>query len=280
MKFKELFLYFKREFTKYDVSALASQVAYSLIFAIFPFMIFLVTLLAFVNIDVNLLLKSVHDALPTQAFETISTTLTEIFTERNTSLLSISILGSIWSASNGIKAIIKSINNAYEVKETRNFIVLVIVSVVGVLILALVILILLAIIVFGGVIIDYLDRTFNLPDLSILILEILSPIVTVVLLTLGFSAAYTFFPNKKVRWRETLIGSLITTILLLIISFGFSFYVNHFSNYSKVYGSIGGVVVLLTWLFLASISIIIGGEVNAFTMKRNNKKLRKKISAK
>jgi len=267
MKSKELFFYFKKEFTQYDVSALASQVAYSLIFAIFPFMIFLVTLLAFANIDVNLLLKSVYDVLPAQAFETVRATLTEIFTERNMSLLSISILGSIWSASNGIKAIIKSINNAYEVKETRNFIVLAFVSVVGVFILAFMILMLFAMIIFGDVIIDCLGRTFCLPDLAVKIIEILSPIMTIVLLTFGFSVAYTFFPNKKVKWVDTLLGSFITTILLLIISICFSFYVNNFSNYSKVYGSIGGVVILLTWLFLASISIIVGGEVNAFIMK-------------
>ncbi len=271
MKFKDIILYFKKEFTENDLSASASQVAYSLIFAIFPFLIFLVTLLAFANIDVNVLMDRMKDVLPTQAYDIVGQTLTEVFTQRNTSLLSISILGTIWSASNGIKAIVKTINKAYEVKETRNFLQLILVSITGVFILAVAILMLLAMIVFGDVIIDYLHYTFHLPDILLKLLEVLRPIVTLAVVILGFSIAFTFFPNKKVKWNETLIGSTITTLLLLIISIGFSFYVNNFSNYSKVYGSIGGVVVLLTWLFLSSISIIVGGEINAFVMKYNEK---------
>ncbi len=268
MKIKETVLYFKKEFTENDISALGSQVAYSLIIAIFPFLIFLITLLSFTNlIDVNLLLQNIKEVLPEEAYDIVGKTINEVFTVRNTGLLSVSILGSIWSASNGIKAIVKSINKAYEVKETRNFIKLILVAIAGVFMLATIIMVLLALIVFGDVIINFLHYTFHFPEILIKVLEIIRPLFTIAMLTLGFSVMYTFLPNKKVNWKHTLIGSFITTLMLLIISVAFSFYVNNFSNYSKVYGSIGGIIILLTWLFLASIAIIVGGEVNAYVMK-------------
>jgi len=273
VKLREIFIYFKNEFTENDITALGSQVAYSLIFSIFPFLIFLVTLLAFIHVDVNLLLGRLDEILPTQAYNIVSKTLTEVFTDRNTGLLSISIVGSIWSASGGVKAIMKSINNAYEVKETRNFLKLALESIIGVFILAVTILVLLGMIVFGDVIVNFLYNTFHIPHILLNVIIILKPVITLCVVILGFSVIYTYFPNKKVKWKETFIGSVVTTILLLIISIGFSFYVNNFSNYSNVYGSIGGVVVLLTWLFLTSISIIVGGEVNAYVMKLNEKEV-------
>jgi len=82
-------------------------------------------------------------------------------------------------------------------------------------------------------------------------------------MVLIFAALYRYTPSKRLSWREVFPGSVFATIGWVIVSVGFSFYVNNFGNYSRLYGSIGAVIILLTWLFLTSIIIILGGEVNA-----------------
>ncbi len=78
-----------------------------------------------------------------------------------------------------------------------------------------------------------------------------------------FAALYRYTPCRKLTWKEVVPGAVFSTITLAVVSLGFAYYVNNFSSYSRVYGSIGTVIVLLTWLFLLSIIIIMGGELNA-----------------
>jgi len=78
-----------------------------------------------------------------------------------------------------------------------------------------------------------------------------------------FALIYHYIPSRRLKWREVIPGAIFSTLGWIVVSFGFAFYVNNFGDYSKVYGSIGAVIILLTWLYLTSVIIIIGGEINA-----------------
>jgi membrane protein len=80
---------------------------------------------------------------------------------------------------------------------------------------------------------------------------------------LVFNAVYRYTPSKRLTWKETFPGAVFSTLGWTVVSIGFSFYVNHFESYSRIYGSIGAVIALMTWLFINSVIILIGGEVNA-----------------
>jgi membrane protein len=90
-----------------------------------------------------------------------------------------------------------------------------------------------------------------------------------------FAGIYRYTPAKRISWQEVFPGAIVSTIGWLIVSLGFSFYVNNFSNYSRLYGSLGAVFVLMTWLYISSIILILGGEINSvIVIRKNNLKIK------
>ena len=93
-------------------------------------------------------------------------------------------------------------------------------------------------------------------------------IVTVIIILMSL---YKFTPNKKLKFREVIPGSIVSTFCWLVVSFFYSFYSNNFSRYDIIYGSLGGIIVLMTWVYLSSWTILIGCEINARLYKRKSR---------
>ena len=191
-------------------------------------------------------------------------TLFSILSERNSSLLTLGIIGTIWSASNGINAFIHSMNIAFDVKETRNYLMnrfLAIIMTIG-LICAFIIALILP--VFGNIILDVIDKFLPISDEIQNLIHVLRWAIAIIIISIILAFLYKIAPNIHLSIKHVLAGAVIATILWVLISLGFSFYVNDFGNYSATYGSLGGVIVLMLWLYLTGLSLIIGGEINAF----------------
>lgn len=247
---------------KDDVFALASQLAYYLVLSFFPFMLFLMTLVGFSKLSSNEILEGLSVMLPKSVLELTQSTIREVFDNQHTGLLGISILLMIWTSSSAFKAVIKSVNKAYNFKEDRSFIKLSIISILGILALASIIILALGMLVFGNVIGDYLNNTQSLYKIIIILWNIFRYAFIFIVMIFIFVIIYIFAPAKKLKWKEVIPGAIFSTLGWVLVSFGFSFYIDNFSNYSRLYGSLGAVFILMTWLFIISIIFILGVEIN------------------
>ena len=203
--------------------------------------------------------------------ELTQSTVKEVSDNQYTGLLGLSIVLMIWTASSAFKAIIKSVNKAYNFKENRSFIKLSIISMLGILALALIIILALTMLVFGNVIGEYIKSTNKFYEIIFILWNIFRYVFIFIVMIFIFATIYRLAPAKKLTWKEVIPGSIFSTLGWILVSFGFSFYIDNFNNYSRFYGSLGAVFILMTWLFLISMIIILGVEINFVTAEIKNK---------
>jgi len=256
---------------KDDVFALASQLAYYLILSFFPFMLFLMTLVGFSDLSSGEILDGLSLILPKKILELTQSTIKEVSDNQYTGLLGLSIVLMIWTASSAFKAIIKSVNKAYNFEEDRSFIKLSIISMLGILALALIIILALTMLVFGNIIGEYIKNTDGFYEIIFILWNIFRYAFIFFIMIFIFATIYRLAPAKKLTWKEVIIGAIFSTLGWILVSFGFSFYIDNFNNYSRFYGSLGAVFILMTWLFLISMIIILGVEINFVTAEIKNK---------
>jgi membrane protein len=208
--------------------------------------------------------------MPAETMEVIEKNIINILSERNGGLLTFGFLGTIWSASNGMNAFIHSMNIAYDVEETRNFIKARFISIILTLGLVVAFIVMLGLPVFGKVIIDLLQQVIPIPEETQILFSLLRWVIAVVVISLVLAFLYRFAPNKSFPFKHVIPGAVTATVLWLGISLGFSFYVSNFANYSSTYGSLGGVIILMLWLYLSGLIFVIGGEINAILHRQNS----------
>lgn len=250
-----------------DIFALASQLAYYLVLSFFPFLIFLMTLIGFINLSSTEVLEALSKILPIPVFNLTESIVIEVINSQNTGLLGVSIVLTIWSASSGFRAVTKGVNKAYDIHEERGYIKRSIISFFVTISLALTILLTLGLLVFGNVIGKYIIDVLTYKNLGIILWNILRNGLIILVLIVVFAAIYKFTPCKRLKWREVFPGAVICTLGWLVLSKGFSFYVDNYNNYSRVYGSLAAVFILMIWLFLSSMVFIFGVEVNSVLSK-------------
>ncbi|NIK76772.1 membrane protein [Paenibacillus castaneae] len=246
-----------------DVPALGAQLTYYLILSFFPFLIFIVSFLGFVQLSGDSAIAELIRVLPADTGEMIRSILTEVSRNNKGALLSIGMIATLWSASNGINAIIKGLNKAYDVEENRPFWKVRGISLIATIVFATVILLTMMMLIFGKVIGEYLFQLLHYPDGFESIWGILKYVISLAAMIGVFILLYWIVPNRKHSIKEVIPGVLFTTIGWIVTSLLFQFYINNFGNYSKTYGSLGGIIVLLIWLYISSIIIMLGGEINA-----------------
>lgn len=260
---KTLLLDLIYRFKNDDVPALGSQLAYNLVLSFFPFTIFIMTLIGNVSLNCSEILRTLSKIMPLSVFNLVSDAVSQVITTKHNQLMSFSLIFAIWSASSGFNAVIKGLNKAYGVSESRNFIKVRIISIFCTLGMAIIILIMIFLLIFGRIIWNYAFYKLGFPNELIKLWTIIRYTIFISTAVFIFTAFYRYAPCKRLTWLEVLPGALFAILHLIVVSIVFAYYVNNFSNYSVIYGSIGAIIILLTWLFLVSVIIILGGELNA-----------------
>lgn len=269
--FLDFIIYFIVKVKNDDIFALGAQLAYYLMLSFFPFLIFLMTILGFSSLNSVAIIEGLRPILPESVFYLITSIVNEVLNTRSTGILGISVLLTVWTASSGFRAAIKGINKAYEIKETRSFIRRVITAIVCTFLLVLTIFGTLILLVFGEVLGRYLVEVIPFEWAIMTVWNFIRYGIIIFMMIVIFAALYRYTPCKRLSWREVFPGAIVTTLGWIVTSYGFAFYINNFSNYSQLYGSLGAVFVLMTWLYISSMIFILGVEVNAVMV--NNKKL-------
>lgn len=270
---KEDLKHLARRFVEDDVPALGAQLAYSLLLAFFPFLIFILTLIGYSPIQSNDVLIVFQEFLPTEVYNLISNTVVEITETRSGGLLSFGLITTFWACSNGFKAVIKCLNKAYDQEEDRGFLGVRLVAFLSTFGLAFIIITSVVLLLFGEINGRLIIKWFGYMEVYKHMWNMFRYMLMLATMILIFASLYHFTPSKRLTWKEVLPGSIFASIGWIVSSIIFSYYINNFSRYSKIYGSIGAVIIFMLWLFLVSIILLTGGELNAvlaFDRKENN----------
>ncbi len=267
--------FFIREIKKESILNKASSLAYSFMLAIFPSIIFLFTLIPY--IPINNFQKKLMDFLeiiiPTEAFEAIQSTLDEIINTQNGGLLSFGFLLATFFATNGMISLMRAFNKASLTKENRTWGQrrLIALSLSFSIIIAFSIGI--TIFTITGLVISYLKTqiAFNLSTFWTIVIKIARWITLIIIYFLTVSILYKYGPSVSKRWKLINPGATLATILAIITLSGFAYYINNFNTYNKLYGSIGTMIVIMIWMYINSLILIIGFELNAsITLSKQN----------
>ena len=254
--------------SEHNLLGRSAQLSYYFLLALCPLLIFLVTLLGyFAQAGSQLrdtMLRYLGQVMPDAAVMLVHSTLDEISAGRGTGKLSFSLLAALWVASSGMAAISDTLNVAYNVKETRPWWNVRLISIALTVTLAVLIITALAIVLYGGRIGDGLATRLGYTNAFTLAWQLLQWPIALAFLLLAFDLIYYIAPNVRGRyWRWWTPGSAIAVGLWLLISFGLRVYLHFFNSYSVTYGSLGALIVLLLWLYLTGFAILIGGEINS-----------------
>jgi membrane protein len=246
----------------------ASELAYNFILALFPLMLFLLSLFGMFasrgTVLKSNLLTYLSQVLPPAAFQVVSNTLAEVTRNASNGKLTFGISLTIWFASGGMTAMISGLNGAYQIRESRSWLKVHLIAVALTIAISLLIILALVAVLAGGYVANVVGSYYGLREVTIFAWRVAQVIVAVAFVTLSFSVIYYFGPNvEEQHWYWITPGSLIGVLVWIAASFGFRAYLHFFNSYSKTYGSLGAVMILLMWLYVTSFSFLIGGEINA-----------------
>ncbi len=260
-------VFFFKEIAKESLVNKASSLAYTFMLAIFPGIIFLFTLIPFIPKKIGfqdqlmILLKLI---LPSQAFKAFETTIFEIIKIQNGRLLSFGIILSVFFATNGLHNLMKAFNKASLVIETRSWLKQRLIALVLTCVIAFSLIITIAAMTAGEIALNYINTGLHIHGNFITyVIDLSRWALLGVLYFVTISILYRYGPANKKKWRFFSAGAWLATILAFLTIWGFSFYINHFGSYNKVYGSIGTLIVVMIWLYLNSLILLIGFELNA-----------------
>ncbi len=247
-----------------DIGAYAAQVSFYLLLSLFPLLILLAIVLAQTDLlDIQQLLQMLHDSniFPDVAIALIESTLTEL--ELPTGSISFYIIVVIWSASRGIRAVMNGIHMAFRTREAHNLFLRFLLSFFYTICFVLMLVLFAVLVVFGDSLFSWLSSIFKLSFLVSGLVRLIRYLVPLGFMLILYTVLYKFIPAKELRVRDVLPGSLFAALSSFLISHLFSLYTSNFANYSALYGSIAGIIVICTWMFLFSLMMVIGAEINA-----------------
>ena len=257
--------FFIRGLQKSAISMRAAAFSYNFFLALFPTIIFFFTIIPYIPIAgfQDNLLELLQNFIPKKAFDVVEETLFDIVKRPRGGLLSLGFVMAVYFSTNGIHSLIVAFNQSRHTVETRSWIKQRLVSIVLVFILSLLIIIAIVLITLGPVALDFLVKHNMLRvSFSYYLLIAGKWIVSTVMLFLAFSFLYYLAPAAESRFRFISAGSTLSTVLTILASVGFNYYVNSISQYNSLYGSIGTLIIIMVWIFFNAMIVLIGFELN------------------
>jgi len=246
-----------------EINSKAAEISFYLLLFIFPFLIFTISIVVYIpTFTLNKSILIIKNIIPESAFNITISIINSAMENKNLGFLISSFIFTLWTSSRLIRTLIRWMNKSYNVKETRSFIKVSIISFIFTLSILGVIFSSTILLVFGKILGDFIFNLIGLDSIFIYIWNVLRYIVGIFTIIIIMINLYKYTPNKNLKIKDVIPGAIISTLVWLSISFFYSYYANNFSNYEVIYGSLGGVIILITWLYLSSWSILIGLEVN------------------
>ena len=251
-----------------NVFGRAAELSYYFLLALFPFLIFLTSIIGIIlgsgTGTRHTFFQYLARIMPPSAFQLIDNTMYEVSESSGGGKLSFGILAALWAASNGLGAITESLNSAYDLEETRPWWKQRLTSIGLTIALSILIIGALILVVAGGHIADWLAAHYGFGPVFPIAWKIVQWPVVLACMTFAFALIYYLAPDfREQAWQWLTPGSVVGVVLWLLVSLAFRIYLHYFNSYSATYGSLGAVIILMLWLYLTGAAVLIGGEVNS-----------------
>lgn len=266
----DVLVFFINGLFKGSISVRAAAIAFSFFLAIFPFILFIFTLIPYIPIAnfQTSLLDLFAEIIPPDTYVMVEKTIFEIVTKQNSGLLSLSFLLTFIFSTNGISAIIDGFNGSWHITETKTWIQQRLIAIFLMVVLSFLVVLAIALITMGSTFIDWMIlKRLVASDFTVILLEIIQWIITLALTFFSVSFLYYFGPARRKEYHFFSPGSILSTALLILGTLGFNYYITNFSNYNALYGSIGTLIIFLIWLFFNAFILMIGFELNVSISK-------------
>lgn len=248
-----------------DAAGLAAQLAYYFFLSLFPALLFMVALASFFPLYsfTDELMRLLAPVAPAAVLELLRDQLTSLSNSDDVGLLSFGLLMALWSSSAAMVSVIDAMNRAYDIEESRPWWKVRAVAIAITLGLALFILTSFALIVAGPWLADFVGQQLGMAPVFATTWKILQWPIVFLLASTGFGLVYYYAPDAHQEWVWITPGALAATLMWLLASLAFRFYVVNFGNYDEAYGTLGGIILTLLWFYITGLVMVIGAELNA-----------------
>ncbi len=244
---------------------LAAQLAYYFFLALFPALLFFVALISFVPVQglLDAITGTLARVAPYEMLKLVQDQVLKIAQDKDGGLLTLGMIGTIWSTSSGVTAIIDTLNQAYDIQEGRPWWKVRLIALGLTVALAMFIVVSFALVLVGPTLAEKIAAWAHMGPAFEWTWKIVQWPVVFSLVAFAIAMIFYYAPDAEQEWVWITPGSVFATVLWVLISLGFKFYVSHFGSYNATYGAIGGVVVTLLWFYVSSLAILVGAELNA-----------------
>ncbi len=249
----------------YDIDQRATSVAYGFTLALFPLILFFFTLIPYVPIpDLDQqIMGFLHDFMPAGIYEFTEQTIRDIVSRPQARVLSFGFALALYGATNGMVSLMRSFNMLEGKEESRGFLQTRGTAITLMLCMSVVMMLSVVLVIVGDAVVGLVDRLQLFGSAWILtMVNVLRYLIALLALSFGVALIYRFAPDRRIPMRLFNVGVWLSSLLIILSTFGFSYYLSHFSSYNKLYGSIGTIIALMLWLYLIALILIFGYEVN------------------
>jgi membrane protein len=250
-----------------DVLGLSAQTAYYFFFSLFPLFLFatpLLSLLGDKRKTVDFIMTQVAEAVPGEAYPLVAGVVNQVVFQKGApGVMSLGALLTLWAGSNVFSSLMDALNRAFSATDTRPWWRKTLIACGFVIVASVVGLIATVVLLDGENVVKMMGKVVGLSASTKLVWTVIQFPLAIGFIVFLTWAIYFVLPDLRMTWREALLGAVCATLLWVVVTLAFRLYVQHFGNYSRMYGTVGAVVVLLMWMYLTMLSILTAGVVAA-----------------
>jgi membrane protein len=263
----------KKESNYAEINSKAAEMSFYLLLSFFPFLIFTISSIAYTPIlHLNKYISIFQNMMPESAFQITLSIINSAMENKSLSFIITSFVLTLWTSSRAVRGIIRGANNSYKVKETRSYVKVMFIGLFFTVILLVLIFSSMIFLVYGEKIGYLIFGFIGLDNIFMNVWNMCRYTIGVSTIVIILVSLYKYTPNKKIKIKDAIPGAVIATFGWIIVSLSYSYYSNYYANYEVIYGSIGGIIVLMTWIYLSSWMMLVGAEINAKLYFRKSNK--------
>ncbi len=278
-KFWLFLIRLQREMAYDDCMGMAAQISFYTMLGLFPFLIFLLSLLSTFPLGESLkpeMLEALREQMPRESAEYVADIVVELLPAYSQGLLSVGLIASLWGASMAVGALITTINRAYNIRPRRNMVTQKLMSIILVLLLSGMWLMSMTIILVGPGITQNIFEFMGIASETNTFWTSMRLPMAFILNLMALTILYYFAPEARQRVLSIMPGALTSTILWLLASSAFRIFLRNFGTYNKTYGSLAALIILMVWLWISGLVFPLGAEINSL-MKRDDEETHERV---
>ena len=261
--------WFMNKFSENTLSVHAAHVVFFVMVSFFPFVMFFFTLLKYTPLTEDSLIRLLDAVVPSSISQILTTWINEAYHQSSGTILSITVITILWSGSKGFMGITYGLDKIYNVKNRRNWLVNRLSSLLYTLAFTGILLVSLIVLLYGNRILLAIDSFFSIETPLFIGIFSLRSFLGFTIFFLFFLLLYMFIPDRKPNVKEEIPGAMFTSVLWILFSYLFSIYIDYFTNFSSIYGSLTYIVLFMLWLYVCMNILFFGALINRFLAEGN-----------